>query len=214
MAIAQYPWTASGLAAGDHVCSIYETEDEHRQVVSAFLRRALCMGERVLYVTDTHTPEEILSTLSGLREPLETYLKRGQLIFLPSEAYLTPDGRFDPAAVIAKLDEEARRAVEAGFNGLSATGEMTWALRYGVSMEELHTYERMVQQASAGRKWLALCQYPRDAFNTESLQPLLSLHHVNIVGLVGYDHYYYPLARLPMPRTTRVGREAYPVQRH
>ncbi len=25
MVLAHYPWTASGLAAGDHVCSIYET---------------------------------------------------------------------------------------------------------------------------------------------------------------------------------------------
>ncbi len=199
MVLAHYPWTASGLAAGDHVCSIYETEDEHRQVVRAFIRRALCLGERVLYVTDTHTPEAIIAALDGLREPVEAYLKRGQLVFLPSEVYLT-DGRFDPQAVIARLDEEAQRARAEGFSGLSATGEMTWALRHGVSIGELHAYEHLLQQAAANRRWVALCQYPRDAFRTEDLQPLLQLHHLNIIGLVGYDHYYYPVARLPMRR--------------
>lgn len=202
MVLAHYPWTASGLAAGDHVCSIYETEEEHREVTRAFLRRALCLGERVLYITDAHTPAEIVASLDGLlREPVETYLNRNQLIFLPAEAYLQPDGRFDPAAVIARLDEEAQRALADGFTGLSATGEMTWTLRYAVSAEELHAYERMLQQAAVGKRWIALCQYPRSAFSTDVLQPLLGMHHVNIIGLVGYDHYYYPVARLPMPRT-------------
>ncbi len=205
--LAQYPWMANGLAAGDHVCSIYETEDEYREVVRTFLRRGLCLGERVLYVADAHSPAAIQDSLEGvLREPVEAYVRRGQLVFLPAEVYLDAEGRFDPAAVVALLDEEARQALAAGFSGLSATGEMTWALRHGVTMERLYEYERCLHQAAAGRHWVALCQYPRQAFSTEALQPLLGLHHVNIIGLVGYDHYYYPVARLPMPRTLPLSR--------
>jgi len=200
--LVQYPWMASGLAAGDHICGIYETEEEYREIVRAFLRRSLCLGERVLYVTDAHTPAMVQECLAGLlREPVEAYVKRGQLVFLPPEAYLNAEGHFDPAAVVARLDEEAQQALAAGFTGLSATGEMTWAWRYGITMEQLYDYERRLHQAAAGRRWIALCQYSRQAFSSEMLQPLLAFHHVNVIGLVGYDHYYYSVARLPMPRT-------------
>ena len=50
----------SGLVPGDHLCHIYETEEEHRTWLMPFIRQGLKRGEKVVYIVDAHTPEEVL----------------------------------------------------------------------------------------------------------------------------------------------------------
>ena len=62
--------TVADLAPGDHLCCLYETEEEHRALVTAFLRRGLQQREKVLYVADARAPVTILDYLrNGGVEP-------------------------------------------------------------------------------------------------------------------------------------------------
>ena len=56
------------LVPGDHLCCIYETEEERRAWLIPFIRQGLEHGERVLYILDAHTAEEILNYLSDWKQ--------------------------------------------------------------------------------------------------------------------------------------------------
>ena len=56
------------LAPGDHLCWVYDTEEEHRAVITPFLRQGLERGEKVLYIVDAHPAETVLAYLRKAAE--------------------------------------------------------------------------------------------------------------------------------------------------
>ena len=70
------------LKLSHHFCFLYETEEEHRSVVSNYLRHWLEHGEKVLYIRQDHTQNAILDYLNGVGINVELVLARGQLIIL------------------------------------------------------------------------------------------------------------------------------------
>ena len=99
------------LAPGDHLCWLYDTEEEHRAVITPFLRQGLERGEKVLYIVDAHPAETVLAYLRGDGLEVEPYLAREQLRFLTAtDTYLT-QGVFDPDAMVALLRSETARAL-------------------------------------------------------------------------------------------------------
>ena len=69
----------AGLSPGDHLCCIYETEGEHRALLTPFMRQGLERGEKVIYIVDAHTAEEVLIYLREDGVELDSYLQSGQL---------------------------------------------------------------------------------------------------------------------------------------
>ena len=55
--------TITGLEPGEHLCWLYETEEEHRAVLTSFIRQGLEREEKVLYIVDAHTAETVLGYL-------------------------------------------------------------------------------------------------------------------------------------------------------
>jgi KaiC/GvpD/RAD55 family RecA-like ATPase len=84
------------LEPGDHLCCLYENEEEHRTLLTPFLRQGLEKRQKVLYIVDTHTAETVLNYLRDDRLEVESYLTRGQLIISTvGDAYMQ-DEVFDP----------------------------------------------------------------------------------------------------------------------
>jgi len=65
------------LKPGDHLCCIYATEEEHKAVLTPFMRQGLEQGEKVIYIVDAHTVETILEYLRGDGLHVEPYLGGG-----------------------------------------------------------------------------------------------------------------------------------------
>ena len=99
------------LAPGDHLCWLYETEEEHRAVITPFLRQGLERGEKVLYIVDAHPAETVLAYLREDGLEVEPYLARGQLCILTSADTYLREGVFDRDAMVARLRSETARAL-------------------------------------------------------------------------------------------------------
>jgi hypothetical protein len=69
--------TLPDLAPGNHLCCLYETEEEHRALVTAFLRQGLQRREKVLYVADARAAVTILDYLRKDGVEPEPYLENG-----------------------------------------------------------------------------------------------------------------------------------------
>lgn len=202
MGYSHYPWTITGLGPGDHLCSIYETEEEYRSVLAPFVRRGLNMGEKVIYVTHAHTPEGVLGHLEASGLDVMKYVNGGQLQLVPSELVYMLNGRFSPERVIAQMQLEMAKALAEGYSALCMAGEMGWARTNLPGAEKLVHYEQQLNDLFPGTRCLALCLYSRADFEQRMLLSLLRAHPIAIIGDVGYDK-YSPLASLPPARVAQ-----------
>ncbi len=184
------PDTLTQLRPGDHLCQLYASEDEHRAVLTPFLQDGLERGERVLYVADFHTPDEILNYLRAAGLDVDDYQARDQLRLLsPADAYMR-DGAFEPRQMIALLEQETDRALQDGHAALRVTGEMTWALRGLPGSDRLIEYEIALDRFFATHACLAVCQYDRRRFSPEMLLRVIEAHPIVIVGTEVCDNFY------------------------
>jgi PAS domain S-box-containing protein len=181
----------TGLGPGDHLCCLYETEEEYRAVLAPYLQQGLERGEKVLYIVDARTAQTVLNYLRDDGVEVEPYLANGQLSILTiSDAYMR-DGIFDPDRMIELLRNETERALAEGYSALRVTGEMTWALRGLPGSERLIEYEAKLNAFFPGSKCLALCQYDRRRFQPEVVLDVLATHPIAVVGTAIYDNFYY-----------------------
>ncbi|RLB31370.1 MAG: hypothetical protein DRG87_02655 [Deltaproteobacteria bacterium] len=51
--------TLENLELGDHLCCIYETEEEHRSLVTPFLRHGLERNQKAIYIVDARTADTV-----------------------------------------------------------------------------------------------------------------------------------------------------------
>jgi PAS domain S-box-containing protein len=179
------------LQPGAHLCCIYEREEEHQAILTPYLRYGLEQGEKVLYVVDALTAQEVLSYLHQDGFDPGPCLKRGQLAILTANESYTRGGIFDPDAMISLLRAETERALDEGYSALRVTGEMSWALRGLAGSKRLIEYESKLNEFFPGSKCLAICQYDRRRFGPEILLDVLATHPVAIVGTEVFENFYY-----------------------
>ncbi|MDY6795725.1 MAG: MEDS domain-containing protein [Actinomycetota bacterium] len=181
----------SELEPGDHLCCIYGSEEEHRGVLVPFLSQGLERGEKVLYIADAHTVEEILGYIARSGLDVHRYLQSGQLSILSSDESYMKGGAFDLDGMIRLLEEETGAAISEGYAALRVSGEMSWALRGLPGSERLIDYEAKLNTFFPGSKCLALCQYDRNHFGPDILLDVLTTHPIAMVGEEVYDNFYY-----------------------
>lgn len=172
----------SDLQPGDHACGMYKTEEEQRNLVAPFIRLGLERNERVMCFTDAHTADEILDYLRRDGVSVESCLATRQLgIFDASDLYTLGDA-FDPDRTAKLLHAEIKVSVEAGYQALRVTSEMTWALRGLAGSDRLLEYESKVGAFPAGTPCVAMCQYDRRRFDPSLLLDIALVHPIIVSG--------------------------------
>jgi len=179
------------MEAGDHMCCFYETDEEHRALLTPFMRQGLERGEKVLYIVDSRTAEQVLNYLRDDEMVPETYLESGQLAILTADEAYMREGTFDPDAMIDLLRDETERALNEGYSALRVTGEMSWALKGLPRSERLIEYEAKLNEFFPGSKCLAICQYDMRRFKPSLLLNVLMTHPIAAIGREVYDNFYY-----------------------
>jgi PAS domain S-box-containing protein len=188
-------YNMTDLEPGHHACFIYGTGDEHRAVMTQYLKLGLERGEQVLYIADAHTPGNILKYLQDNGLDVEPNLSSGQLSIISAAEVCFRDGSFDYQRIIDVLWSERGRALAAGYTALRVTIEMTWLLREQKGAKELVEYESRLNRFFPAKKGfgncVAVCQFDRRRFQAEQLLDALSTHPLAIIGREIHDNFYY-----------------------
>jgi len=179
------------LEPGDHLCCIYKTAEDHRALLTSFIREGLERGEKVLYIVDVSTADQVLKYLRDDGVEIGLYVKRGELEILTVDETYMREGVFDPDGMIALLKHEMDRALGKGYPALRVSGEMTWALRGLLSSERLIEYEAKLNEFFATSKCSAMCQYDGRRFKPALLLDVLTTHPVAAIGTEVFDNFYY-----------------------
>ena len=185
---------ASGLGLHEHLCLIYQTQEEQFAAALPFLRAGLERGERCLYIADENSAAAVLDALRKAGTEVDRYVRSGALITVGKpETYLKNES-FNPDRWIRFLSQATQDADAGKFSRLrTLLGEMTWALAEDTPLNSLIEYEAKLNHFVRDHDIRVVCQYNRERFSPELILGVIRTHPVVVYGgIVCKNPYYVP----------------------
>lgn len=165
---------------GDHACLLYGPGRERLAVSARFIAQGLATGERCLYVSPTLDMTGIVDALDREGVDVADRVAFGALRLATAARSYLAGGAFSPDAMLSALETDVRDSRAAGYTGLRATRDMSWALGNRTATVLLEDYERRLQRVFDAGSLTALCQYDRDAFPHDLLETMQTIHDVSV----------------------------------
>ena len=172
--------TLFSLKPHEHICLIFETLEEWRNIIIPFIITGLMKGQKCIYITDANSNERIRKLVDQEWSNASIAEKSGQLIILEAKDTYTKDGYFDPDKMIALLTSETNKAISEGYPALRVTGEMTWILQSNLGVEKIFEYEAKLNLFFAENPCIAICQYNLKEFPIQMIDEIILTHPVLI----------------------------------
>ncbi len=163
------------VAHGDHVCARFGSAALQQQAVTAFVGNGLAARDRIWYLTDGSSPQQVLDFLRADGLAVDEAVASGQLAVRSAQESYLADGPFDAEAMVSALHAAVDEALADGYAGFRVTGEMSWATRDPAGIEGLLDYERRVGEVFSTRP-AAVCQYDTRLFDATVLDRAARLH--------------------------------------
>ena len=194
----------SGLGLHEHLCLIYDTQEEQFAAALPFLRAGLERRERCLYIAGEDLAATVLHALRKGGTDVDHFLRSGALIIVgKQEPTRLTHGRFDPDGVIDFLTQATSEATAARFSGLRTLGEMTWVFGTANGSDKLLEYESRLNRFVRDHEARLICQYDRNRFSPELILGVIRTHPVVVYGgMVAQNPYYVPPGELLKPDQT------------
>jgi hypothetical protein len=184
-------FTQEVLPECDHVCLIYDNEEQRRKIVSEFLAAGLKRDEFVGYFADTAPREDVLAWLSETGVDFLKAEENGAFGVVKAEDAYCPSGRFVPQEVLDRITARYNMLRQTGYTGSRVTGEMTWVLRDIPDTDRFLEYEVGLNMITDPFPHIGMCQYDARLFDGAMLFKVLQVHPYMIAqGKVVRNPYY------------------------
>ena len=186
-------FTQDKFLEGHHIVYIYNDDYERKKTLAKFLQKGLLENEKVLYLVNDVTPDEMRKELMELgvdvdKKQEDFDLVEGHYTFCPNHCF---SGDFMLGIVGNYYDV----AIKEGYAGARGAGEMSWALEEGrASVPDLLKYEANLNKILDEHPLTTICQYDARRFDGEIIMDMLSVHPMMIVRgqLVNNPYYVKP----------------------
>ncbi|MFZ5570782.1 MAG: MEDS domain-containing protein [Thermodesulfobacteriota bacterium] len=168
------------IREGRHIVYIYNDDFERKRTMAKFLQQGLLDGEKVLYLVDDISPDEMRRELLDLGVDVDTR----QQDFDLTEGHFTrcPNRYFSPDFMLGVVGDYYDDALREGYAGARGAGEMSWALVEGRStVPDLLDYEARLNGILSDHPLTTVCQYDARRFDGALIMDMLSVHPMMIV---------------------------------
>jgi anti-anti-sigma regulatory factor len=164
----------AGAEHADHVCWVYDDDEDFVTIARRYLEEGLARGERLLYVGEPHPAD--LGTHEGPLADVEGLMARGALHVHDLREGYQGSGAFTPAEQLAFYDAATAAARAAGYTGLCVVAEISGLAADPVRRADLVRWEHLADEfIGSGSGMRALCAY-RDELGREALTEVASVH--------------------------------------
>src|SRR3984957_5986053 len=127
--------------ASRHQCLIYKGSPSlHLPALAALVRQKLDERHRCLYLDSPPMVAGMRSYLAAAGVDVAREVGNGSLVLSSDQAHLV-SGRFDADRMIHEIEAAVHQALSDGYQGLWATGDMTWEFGSEREMDRLLDYE-------------------------------------------------------------------------
>ncbi len=191
------------VKAGDHLCYLYDSEEQLWNLLVPFIKKGLESQERVLYIAEASAFQSIGKYLRHSGTMIAEYVTRGQLIFLSYERSFLRNGIFQPNAVLDFLKQITQESLSQGYQAVRIAAKMDWARAY---TKEVIEYEARLNYFIADNPIMFLCKYNIKQFEASILMEILHTHPLILLGAELIENVYYipPSEFFNASRTARI----------
>jgi signal transduction histidine kinase len=175
-----------------HKCLIYDGHpSEQLPVVIPLLTDGLQNNWRCLYLGSPEMVQMVDTALMATGINTIHEAERGALVFSSDRSHLA-GGRFVPEIMIDGLRSLIDGALNDGFEGLCATGDMKWELGPDENFEVLLDYEARLEQVFRDKPLRGICQYHRDVIPAHAVRDALVAHQSAYIGnILNRENLFY-----------------------
>lgn len=167
------------ITDGSHLCSLYDGDMGRVKLSVPYLAEGLRGGSVSFLIASKEAQDHILGDLAEVHGDLTQVIESGQLI--------VSDGQPSADAMYDFLERQFVLAVRSGNRSMRLLGDMAWALKMGMDIDELMQFEMQYNHSLARRYPLvSLCQYDVREFPGTGVHGALKCHG---------DTFDYPLSR-------------------
>lgn len=185
---------AHAFRQGEHICSLYDTEEEQLAAAAAYLADGIWRGERGLYIgANRDAVLRFRTALGAAGLDAAALAERGALIELTHEDTYLSGGHFDPEQMMTMLRGSIEQAAADGFSGWRGCGEMSWVLSGAPGSEQVSVYEGVLHRFFSGTRACAMCQYNRQLLPPPLIDMALATHAIAVVdGRQRFNPFFQP----------------------
>src|ERR1700730_8736448 len=177
----------------DHICLIYESQEEQLAMPVPSIRMGLDRGEKCIFVAPEKTGSDVIEALHAIGIDVDEAVNSGRLAVASQEDTYLRNGHFEPDRMIRFLADALEPAIASGFSGLRVVGEMTWALGGDPGTSPLIEFEAKLNYFVRNHPVAVTCQYDRNRFSPEVILNVIRTHPIVIYGnFVCSNPYYVP----------------------
>lgn len=178
-----------------HQCLIYDGSPSRQlPMLAAMLRQKLSQNRRCIFLNSPPMVAGIASYLAASGVDVAAETKRGALILTSDRGHLA-HGVFDAERMMSLLGDELTQALADGYDGLWATGDMTWEFGPERNFDKLLDYERRLEEFFCFNPGIGgICQYHADTLPQEAVRHGLAAHPALFINetLARINPYYRP----------------------
>lgn len=167
---------------GNHICLIYENEEEWEEAVSAFLISGLEKQEKCICMIKNHTPAQILQYLYAKGMDINSDIIKKQLIIININSTPELENSLNAETIIALLGQEALRARTEGYAALRFTGELGWMLGHSPQdLNKMLDYVRLMNRELFSKfSCILMFRCFVNRYSTHSLKQIIMAHPIYI----------------------------------
>jgi len=167
-----------GPCSSRHQCLIYDGAPSRQlPAIASVICEKLKQGHRCLYMNSRPMVAGLKSQLAaeGLDVVQETI--KGSLVMSSEQTHLLGDWEFDVPSMLGALERSVDQALKDGYQGLWASGDMTWEFGPAKDLSKLLEYECRLEEFMRAQPALGgICQYHADSLPREILRKGLQAH--------------------------------------
>jgi len=181
------------LAAGQHICAIYENHVEQAAVSVPYVKTGLALRQRVIYLGDERAADELQRLLALEQVPVQQHITQGDLLFLCRDAPYRRHGRLQPGLLLEVGKELVRSSLAEGWPLVRLLGEHTWLLRTPQDITRWLAYESRLDYELPGMPAIIVCHYDRTRLPAEFIDRIIATHPVAVLrGILHANPFYHP----------------------
>ena len=160
-----------------HQCLIYKgSPSQHLPALATALQQKLKENYRCLYLNSPVMVAGLKSHLAAKGLDVFHHADKGSLV-LSSDRHHLFEGSFDVDRMIAALEDALSNSMKDGYEGLWATGDMSWEFGPQKDFSKLLEYETRLEEFFQQHPTISgICQYHADTLPREALREGLLAH--------------------------------------